>query len=88
MAKKKIKMRDLSVSPDTSFNIQYEVQKREEKLRKQMLIRDAYNERFSMFRTKKLAVFWLVGGTMLAFVLIHIMNVILTSAGYPTAIPL
>jgi hypothetical protein len=86
--RKKPRMRDLTVSPEENFNIQYEVQKRQEKLRKKMLVDIAYNKRFSMLHNGwKRATIFLVGGIGLTFLIMWFINIILTSAGYPSAIP-
>lgn len=84
MAKKKTpQMRDLSVNPENEMDIQTAVQKLKERQRRAMLVSGKRNEEFSMFRTKKLAVFWLVGGLLLAFAFIEFMNMLLSSMATP-----
>jgi hypothetical protein len=80
---KKPQMRDLSVNPENEMDIETAVQKLKERHHRAMLIRDKRNEEFSMFRTKKLAGFWLVGGLLLAFAFIEFMNVLLSSMATP-----
>jgi hypothetical protein len=78
----KPRMQDLTVNPEED-DIQTGVEKLKKRQHRAMLIRDKRNEEFSMFRSKKLAVFWLVGGTLLALAFIEFMNVLLSSMATP-----
>lgn len=86
----KPQMQDLSVNPEVNSpsDIARGVRKREERLRRQRLINDKYNERFSMLHNGwKRATIWIVGSIGLTFLMMWFVNAILTSAGYPSAIP-
>jgi len=81
-------MRDLSINPENEMDIDIAVEKLKQKQYRAMLIRDRRNKEFSMIENGwKRLVFWAVGGTLLGILLFWFVNMILTSAGYPTQIP-
>lgn len=74
--KEKPRMRDLSINPENEMNIETAVQKLKERQRRAMLVRDKRMEEFSMFRTKKLTLVWIVGGLLLALGMAWFTNLI------------
>ena len=84
--RKKTRMRDLNEGSDV--DLQELLRKRREKERKNVRIAQAEAKRFSMFATPKRAVIFLLGSVILFCVIVHGINLILESAGFPSAIPL
>jgi hypothetical protein len=80
--KKKPKMQDLTVNPEANVDIDFAVQKKRERERKNQLITNAYNKQFSMLQSKKLGVFWFVGGTLLAIGIAYSIGLI-THTNFP-----
>ena len=68
----------------TDEEIQKKVRQWERYQRQHQQVTQAYNKRFSMFRTKKLGVTYLILGAIGAVAIIHVMNIIL---GFPSPIP-
>lgn len=81
--KKKPKMRDLSVSPEEGFNVEYLVQKKRERERKAQLLNNAYNKQFSMFKDPRITAVWLLGGTFLAIMMAEFIGLLMHSPPIP-----